>query len=63
MLMLYIFKSTFSFEIKFRSQISNLHSLLMKYLYEGIYIPSVIADITEIFDLIQNYRTYFGLTF
>lgn len=66
MLMLYIFKSTFGFEMKFRSQISNLgfeHSLLLKYLYEVIYIPPVTADITEVFDLVQNYRTCFGLTF
>lgn len=65
MLTLYVFKSTFSFEITFRSQIPNLdfkHSLLLKYLSEVIYVPPVTADVTEGFDLVQNYGTCFGLT-
>lgn len=65
MLTLYVFKSTFSFEITFRSQIPNLdfkHSLLQKYLSEVIYVPPVTADVTEGFDLVQNYGTCFGLT-
>lgn len=65
MLMLCVFKSTFSFEMTLRSQISNLdfrHSLLLKYLYEVIYVPPVTTDVMEHFDLVQNYGTCFGLT-
>jgi len=51
MLLLYIFKITFSFEMLFRSQISDTdfkHSLLLRYLYEVIQKPTVVAAITEV---------------